>query len=57
MSTTFTKGATLEQARRLMAEHQLGRTLSDTDATKLVVFLGSLTGKADPDYVRKPKLP
>jgi cytochrome c peroxidase len=49
--------ATLEQASRLMAEHQLGRTLSDTDLTKLVAFLGSLTGKVDPEYIRKPKLP
>jgi cytochrome c peroxidase len=49
--------ATLEQASRLMAEHQLGRTLTDADVTKLVAFLGSLTGTIDPDYTREPKLP
>jgi cytochrome c peroxidase len=49
--------ATLEQASRLMAEYQLGRTLTDADVTKLVAFLGSLTGAIDPDYTREPKLP
>jgi len=49
--------ATLEQASRIMAEHQLGRTLSDVEVTKLVAFLGSLTGKIDAEYTREPKLP
>jgi cytochrome c peroxidase len=49
--------ATLEQASRIMAEHQLGRTLTDADVTKLVAFLGSLTGQIDPEYTREPKLP
>ena len=49
--------ATLEQASRLMAEHQLGRELPATDVTKLVAFLGSLTGKVDADYTREPRLP
>lgn len=49
--------ATLEQASRLMAEHQLGRTLPDTDVTKLVAFLASLTGEVDAEYIREPKLP
>jgi len=49
--------ATLDQASRIMAEHQLGRTLSDADVTKLVTFLGSLTGTVDTQYTREPKLP
>jgi cytochrome c peroxidase len=49
--------ATLDQATRIMAEHQLGRTLSDADVTKLVAFLESLTGKIDPAYTQEPKLP
>jgi cytochrome c peroxidase len=49
--------ATLDQAARIMAEHQLGRTLSDADVTKVVAFLESLTGKIDSEYTREPKLP
>jgi len=49
--------ASLDQASRIMAEHQLGRTLSDTDVTKLVSFLESLTGSIDSEYTREPKLP
>ncbi len=49
--------ATLEQASRIMSEHQLGRTLSDADAAQLVAFLGSLTGTVDAEYTREPKLP
>jgi cytochrome c peroxidase len=47
----------LEQASRIMAEHQLGRTLSDADVAKLVAFLSSLTGTIDSEYTREPKLP
>lgn len=42
----FHDGSTsdLAQAVRTMAEHQNGSTLSDTDTTKIVAFLKSLTG-------------
>ncbi len=40
-----------------MAEYQLGRTLSDEDVKSIVVFLGSLKGRIDEDYIRVPELP
>lgn len=42
---------------RLMAEHQLGKTLSDADAASIAIFLESLTGTPDADYIAKPELP
>lgn len=47
----------LPQAVQLMAEHQLGRTLSDADAQAIVDFLGSLTGPLPTDYIKPPVLP
>ncbi|MFO1054879.1 MAG: cytochrome c peroxidase [Planctomycetota bacterium] len=38
------KVATLEQAVKLMAHHQLGKELSDADVKSIVTFLGALTG-------------
>jgi len=49
--------ATLPEVVRLMAEYQLGRTLSDQDVDLIVAFLGSLTGKIDLAYIKKPELP
>lgn len=37
--------ATLDQAVRVMAEYQLGRTLSDEDVVLIVAFLNTLTGE------------
>lgn len=37
--------ATLDQAVRVMAEYQLGRTLSDEDVMLIVAFLQTLTGE------------
>lgn len=48
---------TLEQAVRMMAEHQLGKTLSDAQATSIVTWLGALTGQIPTDYVKQPELP
>jgi cytochrome c peroxidase len=48
---------TLPVAVRLMADHQLGKTLSDKDVDLIVAFLGSLTGRIDQAYVAKPELP
>lgn len=39
---------TLEEAVKLMAVHQLGRTLSADDTAKIVAFLKSLTGESLP---------
>lgn len=49
--------ATLDDAVRLMAEHQLGRTLTPDQAREIRVFLGSLTGTIDATYITKPELP
>jgi cytochrome c peroxidase len=48
---------TLDNAIRMMAEHQLGKTLAPDEVTSIRVFLGSLTGKIDPLFTGAPKLP
>lgn len=49
--------ANLDDAIRIMGEHQLGRTLSKAEITSIRAFLRSLTGKIDPLYTAKPTLP
>lgn len=49
--------ATLQEMVRIMAEYQLGRTLSDSDVEDIVAFLESLTGRIDQAYIAKPELP
>lgn len=49
--------AELDEAVRLMAEHQLGKKLSDEDTKSIVAFLNSLTGELDAAFVAKPELP
>ncbi len=51
------KVASLDQAVRLMAEYQLGRTLTDAQVTQIVTFLKVLTGRIDPEYIKPPVLP
>ncbi|MEZ5562224.1 MAG: cytochrome c peroxidase [Gammaproteobacteria bacterium] len=51
------KVATLEDAIRLMAEHQVGKTLSDEEVAQIRTFLGSLTGTIPADYIAMPALP
>lgn len=41
----------------MMAEYQLGKTLSDEDVNSIVTFLKTLTGTPDADYIKAPKLP
>ncbi len=41
----------------LMARHQLGLELSDADAASISMFLESLTGTPDADYIAAPDLP
>lgn len=47
----------LSEVVRIMAYHQLGQKLSDAQIADVVAFLGSLTGKVDAAYVKKPSLP
>jgi cytochrome c peroxidase len=49
--------ATLEEAVRSMATHQLGITLDPTDLDAILAFLDILTGAQPLDYVAKPDLP
>ena len=48
---------TLAEAVRLMAHHQLGWELAEDDVSSIVVFLGSLTGTIDQEYIARPELP
>lgn len=49
--------ATLDQAIRLMAEHQLGRTITDQQVAGISTFLGSLRGEIPAAYITPPALP
>jgi cytochrome c peroxidase len=49
--------ASLTKAVQVMAKVQLGRTLSDADANRIVAFLGSLTGTPPADFIDAPILP
>jgi cytochrome c peroxidase len=42
---------------RIMAEHQLGRELTESQVASIRAFLATLTGKVDPLYTAKPELP
>ncbi len=48
---------TLDEAVSQMAEHQLGRDLSQEDVASIVTFLKSLTGELTADYIKEPVLP
>ncbi len=47
----------LQTAVKLMAQHQLGKQLTDGDAQNIIAFLDSLTGELPKAYIVKPKLP
>jgi cytochrome c peroxidase len=49
--------ATLPEAVRIMARHQLGRELDDAQLQSIVTFLRSLNGTLDPEYIARPELP
>jgi cytochrome c peroxidase len=51
------KEASLDKAVRDMAEYQLGKKLTDTETQQIITFLKVLTGKIDPEYIKKPDLP
>lgn len=49
--------ATLEDAVRKMAHHQLGKDLTDAEVASIVAFLQTTTGDLPTDYIAKPELP
>ena len=48
---------TLEEMVRKMAEHQLGKQLSDEETASIITFLKALKGDLPTDYIKAPKLP
>ncbi len=48
---------TLEDMVRVMARHQLGKQLSDSDVNDVVLFLRALTGEIPAEYIARPELP
>jgi cytochrome c peroxidase len=48
---------TLEEMVKMMAEHQLGKTLNNEEVASIVTFLKALKGKIPTEYVAKPDLP
>jgi cytochrome c peroxidase len=49
--------ASLDEAVRLMARHQLGKSLDGAEVADIVAFLTSLTGSVDPSLLATPTLP
>ncbi len=49
--------ASLDEAIRLMGEHQLGKTLTPEQIGQIKTFLGSLTGPLPTDGIAPPTLP
>jgi cytochrome c peroxidase len=49
--------ATLGQAVRMMAHHQLGVDLEDDEVREIEAWLGSLTGEIPTQYIAPPVLP
>jgi cytochrome c peroxidase len=51
------KVESLEKAVVRMAQHQLGKTLSDTQVKSIATFLSALTGDIPAQYIGQPALP
>ncbi len=49
--------AKLDKAIQMMAEHQIGKTLTDDQTASIATFLAALTGELPTDYIAKPELP
>lgn len=49
--------ATIEDAVRTMAKHQLGKELAEEEVKSIVTFLAALTGEVPAALVAEPKLP
>jgi len=48
---------TLEEMVRKMAEHQLGKQLTDEETASIITFLKALKGDLPTEYIKKPTLP
>lgn len=51
------KVTTLSQAVSLMAEYQLGKSLTDAQTKSIITWLGTLTGEIPTEYIKEPTLP
>jgi cytochrome c peroxidase len=51
------KTATLKEAIAKMAEHQLGKKLTDAQVQSIQTWMASLTGEIPADYIKQPVLP
>jgi cytochrome c peroxidase len=51
------KVATLKESIAMMADHQVGKTLSDADLKSIETWMKSLTGEIPADYIKQPELP
>lgn len=49
--------ATLPDAVKLMAKHQLGKELTEQELSDILAFLGALKGEIPKDYIAQPALP
>lgn len=49
--------SSLEEMVRVMAEYQLGKSLSDQEVADIVAFLKALTGRIPTDYIAVPDFP
>ncbi|MFO0660700.1 MAG: cytochrome-c peroxidase [Polyangiaceae bacterium] len=49
--------ASLDEAVKMMAKHQLGKDLKPEEITSIVTFLKTLTGDVPKEYIQAPKLP
>jgi cytochrome c peroxidase len=51
------KVATLAEAVSMMAEYQLGKTLTDAQIRSIITWFGTLTGDLPAEYIKEPVLP
>jgi len=49
--------ATLKESIAMMAEHQLGKSLTDADIQAIETWMKCLTGEIPADYIKAPELP
>ena len=47
----------LDEVVRIMAKHQLGKTVTDQQVADMLVFMKALTGKLPAEYIAEPALP
>jgi len=47
----------LDQMVRMMAEHQLGKTLTEEETASIVSFLKALKGEIPKEYIAQPQMP